>query len=300
MNNSQSLIVDFSQEKALSKFLPLQSFEKTYQTELPGQGLIYQGHPACEYKEHSLQQHGIVVHLKPEFNSLRSLGERVEVENVSVGDMAIIPANVNHWQRIETKVCEAMILTIDPQLLARFARETIKPERVELLPTFAQSDPLIYGIILNIKANLDSGSYDRLYAESLYHALFHHLLKNYCTRHFKPIVYKEGLVPYKLKQVAELINDNLAEEITIEQMAATVDLSLSYFSRQFKLATGLTPHQYVMQQRFERAKQLLKDRKLSLSAVANECGFTHQSHMGKLFRQQLGVTPKQYRDEVTR
>ena len=60
---------------------------------------------------------------------------------------------------------------------------------------------------------------------------------------------------------------------------------------------GVTPHKYVMQQRVEMAKRLLKQNELALADVATECGFTHQSHMGKLFKQQLGMTPKQYRDE---
>ena len=274
-----------------------QNFEKIYQTEIAGRGILHGGHSACEYKEHYCQQHGIVVHLQSEHNSLRRLGDRVEVENVNVGDVAIIPEGVNHWQRIESEASEAIILTIEPKIITHFAREKIRPEKVELLPTFAQSDPLIYGIALNLKTLLDGDSYDKLYAESLYNTLFFHIIRNYCTVEFKLEAPPNGLAPYKLKQVIELINDNLDEEITIEQMAGIADLSLSYFSRQFKLSTGLTPHQYVMQQRLDKAKTLLKDRRFSLANIATDCGFTHQSHMGKLFKQNIGMTPKQYRDE---
>ena len=297
MNHSPSLIVDLTKEEELKQTVPNCSFTKVYQTEITGRGLIHEGHPACEYKEHTFQQHGIVVHLQPELNSLRRLGDRVEVEHPNIGDVAIVPGGVNHWQRIETEIVEVAILTIEPKIIAHFAREKIRPEKVELLPTFAQSDPLIYGIALNLKTLLDGDRYDKLYAESLYNTLFFHIIRNYCTVEFKLEAPPNGLAPYKLKQVIELINDNLDEEITIEQMAGIADLSLSYFSRQFKLSTGLTPHQYVMQQRLNKAKTLLKDQRFSLANIATDCGFTHQSHMGKLFKQNIGMTPKQYRDE---
>lgn len=298
MNNSKPLLIDLTQEEDLRKTVTNCSFAKVYQTQLTGRGLAHQGHPACEYKEHSCQQHGIVIHLKPEHNSLRLLGDLVEVENPQVGDIAIIPAGVNHWQRIETEAHEGLILTIEPQIIARISHETIDPNHIELLPTFAQADLLIYSIALNIKANLDSDCYDRLYTESLFNTLFLHLLRNYCTREFKPEIASGGLAPYKLKQVLDLIGNRWSEDITIEEMANHTDLSLSYFARQFKKSTGLTPHQYVTQERIKRVKQLLKDKRLSLAEVATDCGFTHQSHMGKLFKQLVGVTPKKYRNEI--
>ena len=297
MNHSPPLIVDLTKEEQFKQTVPNCSFAKVYQSEITGRGLIHQGHPACEYKEHLSQQHGVVVHLQPERNSLRRLGDRVEVENVDVGDVAIVPKGVNHWQRIESQASEAIILTIEPKIITHFARETVRPEKVELLPTFTQSDPLIHGIALNLKTLFDSDCYDKLYAESLYNTLFFHIIRNYCTVELKLDEPNGGLAPYTLKQVMELINDNLAEEVTIEQMAGLADLSLSYFCRQFKLSTGMTPHQYVVQQRIDKAKKLLKDKSISLAGVAADCGFTHQSHLGRLFKQKVGMTPKQYRRE---
>ena len=94
----------------------------------------------------------------------------------------------------------------------------------------------------------------------------------------------------------DLIGDRLGEDVTIEQMLSHVDLSPAYFAPQFK-TTGLTPHEYVVRERIERVKQLLRNRKTPLSDIVFDCGFTHQSHMGRLFKKHLGITPKKYREE---
>jgi AraC family transcriptional regulator len=71
-------------------------------------------------------------------------------------------------------------------------------------------------------------------------------------------------------------------------------MSESHFSRSFKRSVGIAPHQYLMQQRVERAKQLLKRQAISISHIALDCGFANQTHLTKVFRQMTGVTPKAY------
>jgi len=79
-----------------------------------------------------------------------------------------------------------------------------------------------------------------------------------------------------------------------EELAAIAQLSVFHFCRSFKRSTGFTPHQYVIQQRVERAKQLLKDGKMGISEVAIACGFTHQSHLNRHFKRLTGVPPKKF------
>ena len=78
-------------------------------------------------------------------------------------------------------------------------------------------------------------------------------------------------------------------------MAQLLDMSPFHFSRLFKQSIGMTPHQYLSQQRVERAKQLLKKTDRLIIDIALECGFSSHSHLSKQFRQITGITPKAYR-----
>ena len=73
-------------------------------------------------------------------------------------------------------------------------------------------------------------------------------------------------------------------------------LSEFHFARQFKRATGLAPHQFVIAQRVQRAKALIRDGRLPLAAVAASVGFASQSHLSHHFKRLVGCTPAEFRD----
>ena len=297
MSDSKSLVIDMTKEEDILRTIPNHFFSKIHETGLEGRGVWHGSHPACEYPEYYSQQHGIVVHLQPEQNSLRRLGDSVEVENVNVGDVAIVPAHVDHWQRIETDVCEGLILTLEPHLLSRFAHESVDSDRLELLPTFAQSDPLIQAIALSIKSELETGCNDTLYSETLFQTLSLHLLKHYATRQFTLQEFPDGLPSYLLNQAVDYIHAHLDRSIKLTDIAKLLGISQYHFCRQFKLSTGIAPYRYVIAQRLDKAKQLIKQSKLPLANIALECGFSSQSQMTQHFRKCVGVTPKAYRNQ---
>ena len=90
--------------------------------------------------------------------------------------------------------------------------------------------------------------------------------------------------------------ENLAGDLTLAQMAAVAYLSPYHFARQFKAATGLSPYQYVISRRVERAQHLLrKDEELGLAEVALRSRFSDQSRFSLQFKRLIGVTPRQFR-----
>lgn len=104
-----------------------------------------------------------------------------------------------------------------------------------------------------------------------------------------------GLPPHKLQKVLDYIRSNLSQELSLEQLANQIGLTPFYFARLFKQSTGNSVHQYVIHQRVERAKQLLKQSELAIADVAIECGFANPSHLALHFKRIVGVSPKQFR-----
>ena len=74
-----------------------------------------------------------------------------------------------------------------------------------------------------------------------------------------------------------------------------VDSSALRFLRTFTQLTGMTPHAWISETRLQAARAMMQRRDLPLAQIALDCGFSHQSHMGHVFRQHLGLTPGQYR-----
>jgi AraC family transcriptional regulator len=109
-----------------------------------------------------------------------------------------------------------------------------------------------------------------------------------------------GLAVWQERRVKEFIDAHLDGEVSVMQLARTCGLSSHHFSRAFRRSTGMAPHQWLLQRRVDKAKQLLRSAKLPLSEVAAVCGFAHQSHFTRVFSQSVGVSPgrwqRQHRD----
>lgn len=103
------------------------------------------------------------------------------------------------------------------------------------------------------------------------------------------------LSPARLKRVDEWVAAHLDRPFGLNEMAQSVALSPFHFSRALKAATRLTPRGYVMARRLDRAKEMLADPALSLSAVAHACGFADQSHFTTAFGRATGTTPGAWR-----
>ncbi len=219
---------------------------------------------------------------------------RVQRQMLFHGGMTLVPMKHVNWGAWNQPF-QGFNLSLKPALLARNAAELLAVDHVEIPPQQPFYDPLILQIGLALKADLESQRPGgRLYAEAMANALAVHILRNYSAHTHKPVHYLGGLSPTQLKQVTDYINDHLAQALSLEELAAIAQLSVFHFCRAFKQSTGFTPHQYVIRQRVERAKQLLKDSKLGIAEVAFVCGFTHQSHLNRHFKRLTGVTPKKF------
>lgn len=102
----------------------------------------------------------------------------------------------------------------------------------------------------------------------------------------------------RLKRVLDYIDSNLGGNIHLSELAEAAGLSEFHFAKLFKQSMGASPHQYILQRRLERAKELLRNPALSLSDISLEAGFADQSHFTNVFRRFVGATPSKFRSTL--
>ncbi|MCP6763032.1 MAG: AraC family transcriptional regulator [Fischerella sp. CENA71] len=214
------------------------------------------------------------------------------------GELLLIPAKAPFFGACET-TDEILAFFIDPTFLHRISLEANCPhsEQVELLSVICTRDLQIESIVQSIHNEIQQNRWgSRLYLDSLANLLVIHLLRNYTSSPLKLREYQVGLGEFRLKRVLEYINAHLEQDIELADLAEVADFSQCYFASLFKQSMGIAPWQYVVQQRVELAKKLLKQRNKSISEIALQCGFNSQSHFTQQFRKMTGVTPKTYRE----
>ncbi|MBD0335456.1 MAG: helix-turn-helix domain-containing protein [Cyanobacteria bacterium Co-bin13] len=215
------------------------------------------------------------------------------------GDLCITPAGLPSGYHAEGDD-HYLYVQVASAFLQQVAEEALEidPTQVELLPNFQVRNFQLEQLLRLLQAELHQGGrMGQLYAESLANALVVNLLQDYSAARPRLAVYEGGLGDRKLLQVTNYIDEALDQNIKLADLAQLAGMSQSHFSRLFKQSMGLSPHQYLLHQRVERAKQLLKHTNQSLIEIALACGFDSHSHFSRQFRQLTGVTPKGYRAE---
>lgn len=260
-------------------------------------GIAYDWYPVEQVPQIVSQQHGIGIFtdIPSPVNTDRYINGSYKQERIVQGSCIIIPANTSLYSEWD-KGNGAITIAIDPIAFAQTIYEVVDPDTVELLPQFSTPDPLIYQIGLSLKSALfKQGNSSRLYAESLVNTLILHLLEHYSTT--RPNIRESisGQLPnYKLRQAIDYIEAYLDRDLSLKELSTVVQMSPHYFSQLFRQTTGVTPHQYVIRCRIERAKELLRQGKLSIAEVATHVGFVDQSHLHRHFKRLVGITPKTF------
>ncbi len=214
------------------------------------------------------------------------------------GDIYLLPAGTRdhlEWDRPTNRI----ILTVEPSVLARAFEETAHRADFEILERWIFKDRHIASLMLALKDDLEDGSpAGRIYGESLGLAFAVYLARRYGVPTHEPRHYSGGLPSYRLRLVLDYIRTHLDQDVHLADLAALVGMSPHYFAQLFRQSTGQSPHQYMLAQRIERAKRLLRNRRLSALDVAVLLGFADAGHFSKVFRRIVGSTPTRYRADL--
>jgi len=222
--------------------------------------------------------------------------DRVRSDIVSHGRVSMGDADVPFWTRWRTPL-SIVRFGIDKSFMTQVWRSEFDGANGHSIETsIGLQDPVIEQIAALGRAELErKGAGGRLYVESLATALAIHLLRNYGAGMPHRARHKGGLPPAQLGRVVEYIDAHLSDDLGLVELAAVTGLSPHHFGEAFKAATGTPPHRYVIEQRVDRARELLQDLERTISEVAYEVGFSSQSHLTFNFRRLTGLTPGRFR-----
>jgi AraC family transcriptional regulator len=258
----------------------------------------YRAAPATELNPPALTHHRLILFSRPP-DELDVVYDGVKRHvPPPAGSIAVVPAGTPaRWRW--SGCFDWLHVFLEPGLVARVAAEAfdLDPARLTVSPLDAMDLPHLRAAMRAVDAELTAGGDGgRLAAESLANVLAVHLIRHVLAPR-RPERRTDGALPRgRLRAVVEYVEGHLDAGPSLEQMAAVARLSPYHFARQFKTATGLPPHQYVIARRVERAKDLLQgggDR--SLAEVAARAGFSDQSQFSHHFRRLVGVTPGRFR-----
>jgi AraC family transcriptional regulator len=243
-------------------------------------------------------EHSICLSLAPRpVSLLQTQGDKTRTGLYAKGDFCITPAQMPFFCRWDSDD-RLLQIRITDRFMAQVATEalSIDPARLEVIPTFRTRDPQLEAIAMLILTELKQENLgSSLYIDSLANVLAVQLLRQYSASKPQLAIYAGGLPQRQLQQILEYIHAHLERDIKLADLAGLLGMSQFHFSHLFKQSIGTSPYQYLLQQRIERAQQLLKQTDRSIVDIAFECGFNSHSHLSKQFRQLTGMTPKSYR-----
>ena len=172
--------------------------------------------------------------------------------------------------------------------------EELDASHLALPPQAGQCNAELSRVVLAMKDEMDNpGPAGNLYRTTLAVQLLIRLVRS--TNHLTVPPVKGGLPAWRLRRVLEMLESDLTVAPSVSQLASVVGLSPAHFCTAFKQSTGYSPHQYLLNRKIAHAKELMADRRLSLTEVALSCGFGSSSQFATTFRRIDSVTPSAYR-----
>lgn len=222
-------------------------------------------------------------------------GKKVLKEN-AIGDIWINPPDTPFTHNID-EPCSFIIIAIEKEKLFNNFIGSIK-EKLLFLNNYSVKDKILLNLIellyIEVKTKGKNGSW---YIDNIISLISNYFIRNYSNyediKNNKNEV--KALTDKNISKVTEYIKKHISETINIDTLARELNMSKFYFLREFKEYMRITPYQYIISMKIEYSKQLLKDRKESITNIALGLGFNDSSHFTKTFKSHEGINPKEFR-----
>jgi AraC family transcriptional regulator len=247
-----------------------------------------------EFPEREPQQHNFFMYTSPAVRAEIKSPEFSGMQWIRPGALWVMPQGCRHEVRFEGQV-EGVALAFDPVRFDNLVESAGGRSSAHIVQSLAASPPKIEHLMraLDHESKLPS-THDHFGLECIATAIALAL-----SQHARAIATppKTGprLAPRQIRAVLSYVEEHLKESISLAELAAAAGLSSFHFLRAFKQSLGVTPGQYVLDRRIERAKSLLRSSNLSIGEIGICVGFDHSSHFTRAFRRSVGTPPSMFR-----
>jgi AraC-like DNA-binding protein len=192
----------------------------------------------------------------------------------------------------------ALLMTIEPTVLRQLGEDYVEPLNEDLNTQIGVDDPAARQAVAAIQEEVENQSaHSILYVETFLMLTLIRLLK-FQFKGLPPLPHeyiRGGLASWRLKRALALIENNGSKIPALSEIASAVNLHEASFCRAFKQSTGLSPHHYLLVHRINRAKEMMRDPRRTLTDIAFDCGFSSSSQFSVVFKRIVGRPPRQYR-----
>jgi AraC family transcriptional regulator len=259
--------------------------------------LHIQGDVSSNLLRQQFDEQVIVKMLSPARFDFGETPEKMSPYAYSAGELILCRRGIEEWVQWRSTI--RMLAFLIPDAAFGAAVDDMNAGQFELEASPRLEDPRLSSLLSAVDAEEAAGAPSgRLFLDSIAHALAAILLR---SRGFlRPPLrdYRGKLAPITMRRVLDFLGAHLSDDVSMDALAREADLSPAYFSQAFRRTTGMSPHQYVLRLRVDRAKRLLHKSELRVLDVAIECGFRTQQHFARVFRSVARVTPTEYRRVV--
>lgn len=214
------------------------------------------------------------------------------------GDIPVVnPYTLHHSENLDNKGFQYRMFYIEKELVQQISHELYSTtESLPLFNHFSIRDSYAEQHLLQLHKTLENNLFTPIQKQNYLYEVLSYLIKNHST------LKKQHLKFYNNQQaisnVIDYIHTNFRQKIELKEIAKIAALSPYHLNRIFTKAKGITPHQYLINLRLNEARKLLK-KKHKPTHIAHEIGFFDQAHFTRNFKLFLGITPKQYQQQIT-
>ena len=255
--------------------------------------------PAYETGEYTVEQNHLCIYVGQPLVYEQLVKGKLRSHNCIYGDMVLYPAGMRQnlaWN----KKADIIELDISPQFISQISDQLSTASTLEFIPQYNLRDSLLQQLALTLVTQSQTGDSNRLYIDSLSHTLALHLIEKFSQSSIVKNITGDnsagdGLPRFLERRLDEYIQENIDQNLTLQQMADVVNLSVSHLNRLFKQSRGISLYQYVIRCRIDRSQELLKSNNMTIAEIASQVGFCDQSHFSHHFKKLVGVTPKAFR-----